>query len=39
VGYKLGQWPDVAWYGLRLTEPSEPPEEPLPFPLLERPGS
>jgi L-amino acid N-acyltransferase YncA len=34
VGYKLGEWPDVAWYWLRLNEPSEPPLEPIPFPEL-----
>jgi phosphinothricin acetyltransferase len=29
VGYKLGEWRDVAWYELRLTEPdSDPPAEP-----------
>ncbi len=35
VGYKLGEWPDVAWYALRLTEPAEPPAEPIPFPALQ----
>jgi L-amino acid N-acyltransferase YncA len=31
VGYKLGEWRDVAWYQLRLVEnPAEPPEEPIP---------
>lgn len=31
VGYKLGEWRDVAWFGLRLAEPaSDPPEEPRP---------
>ena len=29
VGYKLGEWRDVAWYELRLTEPAmNPPAEP-----------
>ena len=29
VGYKLGEWRDVAWYELRLTEPEKnPPAEP-----------
>jgi phosphinothricin acetyltransferase len=37
VGYKLGQWVDVAWYGLRLTEPAEPPAEPIPLPELRDP--
>ena len=31
VGWKHGAWHDVAWYGLRLTEPSEPPPEPIPI--------
>ena len=34
VGYKFGEWPDVAWYGMRLSEPTEPPAEPIPFPEL-----
>jgi len=37
VGWKLGQWVDVAWYGMRLSEPLEdgaPPPEPIPFPEL-----
>lgn len=28
VGYKLGAWRDVAWYGMRLIEPADPPGEP-----------
>lgn len=28
VGYKLGAWHDVAWYGMRLSEPGVPPAEP-----------
>jgi phosphinothricin acetyltransferase len=28
VGYKLGQWRDVAWFGMRLTELADPPVEP-----------
>ena len=29
VGYKLGQWRDVAWFGMRLAEPvTDPPPEP-----------
>jgi phosphinothricin acetyltransferase len=29
VGYKLGEWRDVAWYGMRLAEPvTNPPAEP-----------
>jgi len=29
VGYKLGRWHDVAWYGLRLSEPEGAPGEPV----------
>jgi L-amino acid N-acyltransferase YncA len=29
VGYKLGAWRDVAWYGMRLTSPPEEPSEPI----------
>src|SRR3990172_11268502 len=25
VGYKLGEWRDVAWFGMRLLEPDDPP--------------
>ena len=29
VGYKLGEWRDVCWFGMRLSEPtSDPPPEP-----------
>ena len=29
VGYKLGEWRDVAWFGMRLAEPAkDPPDEP-----------
>jgi L-amino acid N-acyltransferase YncA len=35
VGYKHGQWVDVAWFGMRLLEPEAPPLEPIPLPLLE----
>jgi L-amino acid N-acyltransferase YncA len=28
VGFKLGRWHDVAWYGLRLAEPDGEPAEP-----------
>ena len=32
VGYKLGAWRDVAWYGLRLDAPhADPPAEPIPI--------
>lgn len=33
VGWKLGTWVDVAWYGMRLTEPpgDGPPPEPIAF--------
>jgi len=34
VGFKHGRWVDVAWYGLRLTEPEGTPPEPIPFPEL-----
>jgi L-amino acid N-acyltransferase YncA len=34
VGFKLGAWHDVAWYGLRLTEPAGVPPEPIPLPTL-----
>jgi len=32
VGYKLGEWRDVAWFGMRLLEPTDPPAEPAPLP-------
>ena len=35
VGYKLGAWHDVAWFGLRLIEPDGPPPEPIPLPALD----
>jgi phosphinothricin acetyltransferase len=32
VGFKAGRWVDVAWYGMRLSEPAgSSPEEPLPL--------
>jgi phosphinothricin acetyltransferase len=31
IGYKFGAWHDVAWYTLRLREPDDPPEEPIPL--------
>ncbi len=31
VGYKFGAWRDVAWYGLRLADPADPPPEPIPL--------
>ena len=34
VGFKLGAWHDVAWYGLRLTDPEGVPPEPIPLPEL-----
>lgn len=37
VGWKLGEWVDVAWYGMRLAEPVDdglPPPEPIPYPEL-----
>lgn len=34
VGWKFGAWHDVAWYGMRLLEPSGEPPEPVPLPDL-----
>lgn len=34
VGFKFGAWHDVAWYGMRLTEPEGTPPEPIPLPGL-----
>ena len=34
VGYKHGTWVDVAWYGMRLVEPPQNPQEPIPLPEL-----
>ena len=37
VGWKLGRWVDVAWYGMRLTKSADgdqPPPEPIAFPAL-----
>ena len=31
VGFKCGRWVDVAWFGLRLADPDDPPQEPVPF--------
>jgi L-amino acid N-acyltransferase YncA len=31
VGFKLGAWRDVGWWGLRLTAEAAPPHEPIPF--------
>jgi phosphinothricin acetyltransferase len=31
VGYKFGEWLSVAWYGIRLLDPSDPPAEPIAF--------
>jgi L-amino acid N-acyltransferase YncA len=36
VGFKLGAWHDVAWYGLRLADPEGTPPEPIPLPELSR---
>jgi len=30
VGWKLGAWRDVGWFQLELTDPADPPREPLP---------
>jgi L-amino acid N-acyltransferase YncA len=35
VGYKFGQWLGVAWFGMRLNEPADPPDEPIPLPALD----
>ena len=35
VGWKFGAWHDVAWFGMRITDPAEPPAEPIPLPALE----
>ena len=34
VGYKFGAWHDVGWWGMRITEPNDPPAEPIPLPEL-----
>ena len=34
VGFKFGEWPDVAWYGMTLAEHADLPSEPIPFPEL-----
>lgn len=34
VGYKLGAWLDVAWYGMSIADPASPPAEPVPMPEL-----
>jgi L-amino acid N-acyltransferase YncA len=36
VGYKLGAWHDVAWYGMRLSTSAHP-TEPIAFPALSGP--
>jgi L-amino acid N-acyltransferase YncA len=38
VGFKHDRWVDVAWYGLRLTDPEGVPPEPIPPPELELHG-
>lgn len=35
VGFKHGAWHDVAWYGMRLTDPVGQPPEPVPLPELD----
>jgi L-amino acid N-acyltransferase YncA len=37
VGHKHGRWWDVAWYGMRIAEPSGTPAEPIPLPQLAEP--
>jgi L-amino acid N-acyltransferase YncA len=39
VGFKFGAWHDVAWYGLRLSEPAGVPPEPVSLPELDPPPS
>ena len=34
VGYKFGEWHDVAWYGMRIADPVGQPDEPIPVPEL-----
>lgn len=34
VGFKLGRWWDVAWYGMRLRQADDMPAEPVPLPAL-----
>lgn len=34
VGWKFDAWHDVAWYWIRLTDPSGAPPEPIPWPDL-----
>ena len=34
VGYKFGAWHDVAWYGMRIADPTGQPGEPIPLPEL-----
>lgn len=36
VGYKFGAWHDVAWYGMRLVDPPDDPQEPIPLAELPR---
>ena len=38
VGYKFGAWRDVAWYGMRISQPKSPPPEPIPLPELRPPA-
>jgi L-amino acid N-acyltransferase YncA len=38
VGFKLGAWHDVAWYGLRLSDPVGVPPDPTPLPELRARG-
>ncbi|MGH2418106.1 MAG: GNAT family N-acetyltransferase [Candidatus Limnocylindria bacterium] len=38
VGYKFGAWHDVGWWGMRITEPNDPPAEPIPLPELSGEG-
>ena len=36
VGFKHGAWHDVAWFGLRLAEPLDPPPAPIALPDLDQ---
>lgn len=35
IGFKLGKWWDVAWYGMQLRQVDERPAEPVPLPALQ----
>ena len=39
VGFKFGAWHDVAWYGMRLSDPVGIPPEPILLPDMNGAGS